>query len=106
MGLKFQKRLRLPEPFEKKLQTHMKKLKMRIAKKLAKYVASCDHIKLRKYEREMWAIIGMQEHNFEFQIVLDIYDRYVRLDLVPTHYYFPEFYRFWEINCRYCTLSQ
>ena len=49
---------------------------------------------LRKYERELWAIIGMKEHNFEYQSVLTVYDRYVKLDLVPTHYNYPEFYRF------------
>ena len=49
---------------------------------------------LRKYERELWAIIGMKEHNFEYQSVLAVYDRYVKLDLVPTHYNYPEFYRF------------
>ena len=52
----------------------------------------------RKYERELWAIIGMKEHNFEFKTVLTVYDRFVKLDLVPTHYNYPEFYRFWYNN--------
>ena len=49
---------------------------------------------LRKYEREQWAVIGMNEQNFEFKCVLAVYDRFVKLDLVPTHYNYPEFYRF------------
>ena len=76
----------------------MQKLKCRIDKKLKKYVLSGDNCKLRKYEREMWAIIGMKEKNFEFKIVLNIYDRYVKLDMVPKHYNFPEFYSFWPVN--------
>ena len=49
---------------------------------------------LRKYEREQWAVVGMNEQNFEFKCVLEVYDRFVKLDLVPTHYNYPEFYRF------------
>lgn len=49
---------------------------------------------LRKYERELWAINGMKEHNFEFKCVLTVYNIYEKLDLVPTHYNYPEFYRF------------
>ena len=49
---------------------------------------------MRKYEREQWAVIGMREHNYEFKVVLEVFDRYDKLDLVPTHYNYPEFYRF------------
>ena len=38
---------------------------------------------------------GIREKNFEFQTVIDIYTKYEALGLVPTHYNFPEFYRYW-----------
>ena len=58
--------------------------------------AKRNHIEkqIRKYERELWAVIGMEDHNYEFKCVLVVYDRFVHLDLVPTHYNYPEFYRF------------
>ena len=84
----------LREPYEKMLQGHMVKLEHRIAKKVRKYTRSGDQVKLRKYQREMWAILGMKEKGFEFQTVLNVHEKFVRLDIVPTHYNYPEFYRF------------
>ena len=89
-----QKRVPLREPYEQMLQGHMTKLKKRIAKKLKQYEEAGDQPKLRKYQREMWAIIAMKENGFEFQTVLDVHSKYLRLDLVPTHYNYPEFYRY------------
>ena len=42
----------------------------------------------------MWAIIAMKENGFEFATVLEVHEKYLRLDLVPTHYNYPEFYRY------------
>ena len=42
----------------------------------------------------MWAIKGMHEEKIEFRNVVTVLKRYVKLDLVPTHYNFPEFYQF------------
>ena len=47
-----------------------------------------------KYQRNLWAMNGIHEKNFEFKTVIDIYTKYERLNLVPTHYDFPEFYRY------------
>ena len=42
----------------------------------------------------MWAIIAMKEKGFEFQTVLEVHEKYLRLDLVPMNYNYPEFYRY------------
>ena len=95
VGQRMQRRMPLKQPYEQMLQAHMVKLRHRIEKKVRKYKRNGNEEKLRKYLREKWAIEGMQDKGFEFQTVLMVHDRYVRLDLVPTHYNFPDFYRFW-----------
>ena len=82
----------LAPAFEQKLQAHMTMLKGRIEKKLVKYRKNGDTKKQAKYEREKWAIAGMLDENFEFSSVLEIYERYKKLDLPLTHYNFVEFY--------------
>ena len=72
----------------------MVKLHGKIERKVRKYTASGDRVKLRKYLREKWAIEGMKTRGLEFQTVLIVHERFVRLDLVPTHYNFPEFMRY------------
>ena len=42
----------------------------------------------------MWAIIAMKDKGFEFQTVLHVLERFVRLDMVPTHYNYPEFFQY------------
>ena len=72
----------------------MQLLKQRIEQKVVYYTHRRNSEKLRKYLREKWAIIGMLDHNFEFQTVVHVHARFVRLDIVPTHYDYPEFYLF------------
>ena len=84
----------MKQPFEQKLLDRMCTLKKRIQRKIVYYTANGDQIKLRKYKREKWAIIGMYNHGFEFKTVLVVHAKFVRLDLVPTHYNYPEFYLF------------
>lgn len=67
IGKKLQKRLPLKQPYEKKLQDHISGLRKRIQLKIEKYsLEGADKVKLRKYQREMWAIIGMQDRGLEF----------------------------------------
>ena len=65
-GNAMQKRLPLKQPYEQSLKSHMVKLKGRIEKKIIKYSKQNNTEKIRKYQREMWAINGMLEHNYEF----------------------------------------
>ena len=46
------------------------------------------------YLREKWAIVGMMEKGLEFQTLLKLHEKFKELDLLPTHYDYPEFYRF------------
>ena len=69
-------------------------LKQLIYRKVEHYTQIGNSEKLRKYLREKWAVIGMYDHNLEFQPVLHVLSRFVRLDLVPAHYNYPEFYIF------------
>ena len=69
-------------------------LKQRIERKVTFYTGHRNPEKQRKYLREKWAIIGMYDHNFEFQTVIHVHAKFVRLDIVPTHYDYPEFYLF------------
>lgn len=76
----------------------MTKLKERIRRKIIHYTKVKNSEKLRKYLREKWAMIGMQNHNFDFQTVLILHFKFIRLDMVPTHYNYPEFYMFyWDV---------
>ena len=72
----------------------MIKLSQRIKNKIDRHIQNGNIKKVRKYLREEWAVIGMLRHGYEFQTVLQIHLRNVRLDLVPTHYDYPEFYKF------------
>ena len=65
-----------------------------INNKIRKYEMNGDEARLRKYQRHKWALVGVQEHGFEFKIVYFLQKRFERLDLVPTHYNYPEFYQF------------
>ena len=73
----------------------MTKLKEQILRKIIYYTQVKNSEKLRKYQREKWAIIGMYDHNFEFQTVVHVHARFVRLDMVPTHYNYPDFYLYY-----------
>lgn len=72
----------------------MVKLYGRIERKVRKYGRNGDQVKLRKYLREKWAIEGMKDKGLEFSTVLTVHERYVNIDLVPSHYNFPDFYRY------------
>ena len=48
--------------------------------------------KLREANRELWAINGELEENFDPEALQKIHDRFAQLDLVPGHYNYPELY--------------
>ena len=90
-----QKRLKLKEPVEVKLCTSLRQMKEKFSNKLRLYESLQNTDKTRRNQLKIWAITGLLEHNLEFMSVLVVYDRYEELRLAPpTHYNFPEFYRF------------
>ena len=48
--------------------------------------------KLREANRELWAINGELEENFDPEALQIVHDRFAQLDLVPGHYNYPELY--------------
>ena len=94
LGNKLNRRLPLREPFEQKLKAHMVQLKKKIMKKIQRYEEEENNVKLRKYQRELWSIIGMLDENFEFQTVLAVHDLFAKIDMVPVGYNYPEFYEY------------
>ena len=68
-------------------------MKLRAEKKVAKYRREGNLKKQRKYERALWAIVGMDDKKLNFNAVLSVFDRYERLDLVPSGYFYYEFLR-------------
>ena len=48
--------------------------------------------KLREANRELWAITGELDENFDPGALKKVLDRFSLLDLVPTHYNYPELY--------------
>lgn len=88
-----QKRLKLSEPHEANLRANVATLKGKIRRKLRKYSApNGDKKKLRKYMRDYWVMEGFYEQQYEFTIILSLHERFVALDLVPTHFHYPELY--------------
>ena len=51
-----------------------------------------DERKARKCHRLKWAIIGIIEHNLEFEAIYFVYQKFSYLDLIPQGYHYPEFY--------------
>ena len=88
----FHKRNKLAPAYEEKLQQHMRNAKHRIMRKIQKHQMLRREDRVKHYQREMWAINGMLEKNFDFCVILEVYNKYKRLDLVPTHFNFPEFF--------------
>ena len=72
----------------------MGKLKRRVQRKIEKHTAAGNKRRLRVYQRNLWSITAMLDHNFEIQAVDTVVSKYKRLDLVPTGFSYPEFYRY------------
>ena len=72
----------------------MADLMKRIEAKLERYTRQGNQKCIRMYQRERWALEGMMGGGFEFQTIVLVYQKFARLDLVPTHYNYPEFYQF------------
>jgi len=68
-------------------------LKRMVTEKLKYYEKSGNQKKIDIYRLRMWAVVGMLDENFKIESIMEIYSRYERLGLVPTHYDYPEFYR-------------
>lgn len=68
-------------------------LKRMVTEKLQYYNRTGNQKKIDIYKLRMWAVVGMLDENFKIESIMEIYGRYERLGLVPTHYDYPEFYR-------------
>jgi len=87
-----QKRKQFPPRFEQDLQRKIAGYKVSHMEKIEAYRKTGNFNMLRKLQREIWAFVGVQDHGLDIQTLMIIHTRYVRLDMVPTHYHFPEFY--------------
>ena len=62
--------------------------------KLRKAEAEGKEARCRKIRRTLWVLHGILEENLHCRPVLDVYYRFEKIDLVPSGYYYPEFYEF------------
>ena len=92
VGRKLKKRLTLHAPYEQKLQASISEISRKIDIKIAHHTRHNNKAKLRKYLRDKWVIVGIQQQNLEFKIILEVHKKFTHLDLVPSEYYYPEFY--------------
>ena len=53
-----------------------------------------DSPSIRVYKRKLWVAKAYLNHNFDLETIRLVHDRYERLDLVPNHFAYPEFFRF------------
>ena len=53
------KRKPMPKKYEDKLQAHINKLRAQVERRILKYTTDRNDKKLRKYQRELWALDGM-----------------------------------------------
>ena len=65
----------------------------RVQNKIKKYTELKNKQKLRRYKLDMWALQGLRVYNLQITIMLKVYKRYLKTEIVPTHYFQPEFYR-------------
>ena len=68
-------------------------MKIRVLRKLVKYRKNGDRKRERKYARALWAVVGMADFPLNYNAVLTVFERYERLDLVPSGYLYYEFFR-------------
>ena len=60
--------------------------------KIRKHLLSDDKVKLRKYHRAKWALYGITNHDFDFNVIRIVHLKFKELDMVPSGYLYPEFY--------------
>ena len=49
--------------------------------------------KVREADRILWAVKGIIEHKLLFNVITGLVVKFRRLDIVPTHYNYPELYQ-------------
>lgn len=91
------RRSKLREPDERILKAKSAKVKKKIEAKLKKYselvAKDKKYVKRhRRYLREQWVIIGIHDLDLELATMMWMYERFSDLDVIPTHYYYPELY--------------
>ena len=52
-----------------------------------------DSLSLRDAKRALWAIRGVKEERLRYYIVRRLLDKFTKLDIVPTHFHYPEVYQ-------------
>ena len=72
----------MTQPFETMLQESLSRRINRVDAKIQNYLLRDDKVKLRKYQRARWAIVGIKHHGFEFNVIRIVHTRFKDLDLV------------------------
>jgi hypothetical protein len=75
------------------MKNHLTAMKLKYERRLQAYQESGDKANAREAERVLWALNGVLELKLLVNPVRELLQRFKRLDLVPTHYKYPEFYR-------------
>ena len=91
-GNQLQKRLPLPPQREAALRNRLVNLQGQVERKIARCEARGDKKKATLKKTKLWAIIAINEHNYECGQVKIIKERYQRLGIVPSGFHYPEFY--------------
>ena len=65
------------------LQASMQRRMKLVDSKLKKHLLIDDKVKLRKYRRAKWALIGIINHDFEFNVIRIVHLKFKELDMVP-----------------------
>ena len=50
---------------------------------------------VRKADRLIWAVDGVVEKKLHVVVIADLLRKFKKIDVVPTHYNYPELYAFW-----------
>ena len=79
--------------YEAYMNQILDKVKLKYERRQLKYEERGNVKKERDSRRILWAINGAKLHKLLINPLRDLLQRFRRLDLIPTHYEYPELYR-------------
>lgn len=94
--LGFELNKRLPFSCKRKelaYQENLKKIEESILQRIEQYKSKNDKKMLRHYERSLWALNATKLFNIDMKAILPLFTKFEKLDLIPTHYNYPELYQ-------------
>jgi len=71
----------------------MTALKEKYEHRLRSYQEAGDKKNAREAERVLWALNGVLDQKLLVNPVREMLNHFKKVDIVPTHYHYPEFYR-------------